>query len=441
METVVESIWTKSKVLIKGLVIAVMALLLMIPAAFISDLVQEREQRQKEAVAEVSSKWAGRQNLAGPILVLPYLDKSDSTSRVKHHAYLLPDELNVIATVSPEEKHRGIYKVILYNSKLHLTGKFQNSGIDKLQLPHSDILWNEAFLQLSVGDIKGLNEELNMNWNNQRVTFAPDDRVPDGSLAAPVPLTSYEELNNISFNSDIQLSGSEQLLFTPAGKSTTVQLTSAWPHPSFNGSMLPQNSEVKDSGFSATWKSLAHKRNFPQQWKDNPAFLNTVHSSEEPVSIQKINAQSFGVDLFIPVNNYQKTLRSVKYAAICILLTFATFFLIETTHKRTVHPFQYGLIGLAIILFYTLLLSFSEYIGFNLSYVIASVSTIGLIAWFAKGILGSGRLTAILATVLMLMYTYLFTILQLQDYSLLLGSIGLFITLGIVMHFSKKLQW
>jgi inner membrane protein len=134
-------------------------------------------------------------------------------------------------------------------------------------------------------------------------------------------------------------------------------------------------------------------------------------------------------------------MRSVKYAALCILLTFASFFLIEINNKKSVHPFQYGLIGLALILFYTLLLSFSEYIGFNLSYVIASVFTISLIGWFVKGLLSSSRLASILSVILILLYVYVFTILQLQDYSLLLGSIGLFITLAVIMHFSKKIQW
>jgi inner membrane protein len=156
-----------------------------------------------------------------------------------------------------------------------------------------------------------------------------------------------------------------------------------------------------------------------------------------------VNAAShaFGVNLFVPVNSYQKTIRSVKYAALCILLTFAAFFLIETTNNKSVHPFQYGLIGLALLLFYTLLLSFSEYTGFNIAYVIASLCTIGLIAWFVKGILVSSRLTGILSIVLVLMYTYVFTTFQLQDYSLILGSLGLFITLAVIMHFSKKIRW
>ena len=225
------------------------------------------------------------------------------------------------------------------------------------------------------------------------------------------------------------------------GKATVVSLTSKWPHPSFTGNILPQTTQVSANGFSATWKSLAHNRTYPQQWKDDPTLLASSIPRPGQVTMSNAGDNSFGVNLFIPVNSYQKTMRSVKYAALTILLTFAAFFLIETIHKKSVHPFQYGLIGLALLLFYTLLLSFSEYIDFNVAYLVASMATIGLIAWFVRGLLNSGRLTVILSLVMMLVYTYVFTTLQLQDYSLILGSIGLFITLGIVMHYSKKIQW
>ncbi len=234
-------------------------------------------------------------------------------------------------------------------------------------------------------------------------------------------------MKNVRFFADIHISGSEQLLFTPTGKTTTVKLNSVWPHPSFSGNFLPHSTEVNSKGFNATWKSLAHNRNFPQQWKGDAAI--------------ELNTSSFGVDLFIPVNGYQKTIRSVKYAALCILLTFASFFLIETVNKKPVHPLQYGLIGLALILFYTLLLSFSEYMDFNWAYFISATATIGLIGWFVKGILSSLRLSTILSSVLLLVYSYVFTILQMQDYALILGSIGLFISLGVIMYFSRKISW
>ena len=449
METTLQNVWSKSKVLIKGLIISFLALLLVIPTLFIQNLIQEREQRQKEAIAEVSNKWAGNQVVTGPMIVLPYWQTDSDTAikkvRNKHFAYFLPDELSIKANVVSKEKYRGIYKVMLYNSIINLSGTFREINLQKLNILPEDVIWSESFVKINVSDVKGLNEELVLNWNKQPLLLSPqafEDPTGANGLTATLPVTGFEELKNISFSSQLDLNGSEQLLFTPVGKSTSVTLQSKWPHPSFTGDILPQASDVGNSGFTASWKSMAHRRTFPQQWKDNAYGLGNINRNHDVVNnSQFITSSAFGAALFVPVNSYQKTMRSVKYAILCILLTFSAFFLIETTNKRSVHPFQYGLIGLALVLFYILLLSFSEYLGFNISYVIASVATIALIGWFARSILFSGRLSGILSLVLVLMYTYVFTILQLQDYSLLFGSIGLFITLAVIMYFSRKIQW
>lgn len=205
---------------------------------------------------------------------------------------------------------------------------------------------------------------------------------------------------------------------------------------------------------------MAHTRSFPQQWTDNdfkadadvPVVSNTdldrfdgeyllPSATGSNLSSTTTSSAAFGVNLFIPVNGYQKTLRTVKYAILCILLTFAAFFLIETVHKKSAHPFQYGLVGLALVLFYTLLLSFSEYTGFNTAYIIASLATVSLIGWFVKGILKSAKPSILLSVVLVLIYSYVFSLLQLQDYALLFGSIGLFLTLAVIMYFSRKISW
>jgi inner membrane protein len=452
METTIETVWSKSKVLVKGLIIAFLVLLLIIPTFYVQHLIEEREQRQKEAVTEVSNKWAGRQVVTGPMVALPYWQTDSDTTvrkiRSKHFAYFLPDELSVNATIIPKEKYRGIYKVMLYNSKVNMSGSFKQIDLQKLNILPEDVIWNESFLKFNIADVKGLNDELVVQWKNQPLNLSPqsfEDRSGTNGLTAALSLNGIDDLKNSNFSSQLDLNGSEQLLFTPVGRSTSVTIQSIWPHPSFTGDILPQNSQVKDSGFSANWKSLAHKRSFPQQWKDDAYILGRITRNIGVTDVVDNNIYltnaAFGADLFVPVNGYQKTMRSVKYSVLCILLTFSAFFLIETTNKRSVHPFQYGLIGLALVLFYILLLSFSEYIGFNTSYVIASIATIGLIAWFAKSILFSGRLSGILSLVLVLMYSYVFTILQLQDYSLLFGSIGLFITLAIIMYFSRKIQW
>jgi len=435
--TLAQNVWTKSKLLIKAGIIAAIILLLQIPTYYVQNLIEERESRQKEAIAEVSSKWAGRQNIMGPVLVVPYWETTNDTlatkNKTKHLAYFLPDELTVNALVTPQEKYRGIYKVMLYSSAVNLSGIFRSVRSQRLGIAPEDMIWNEAYMRMSASDNKGLNDEVKLNVNDTALTVSPFDRegAKDQGLSAMLPLASAQDVANLRFSSQIVINGSEQLLFTPLGKSTTVRLSSAWPHPSFTGNSLPQTTSIKDSGFTAVWRSMGHKQNFPQQWKDDAFSVNNL-------SANSVAASAFGVDLFIPVSGYQKTMRSIKYSLLCLLLTFAAFFLIETTAKKSAHPFHYGLIGLALILFYTLLLSFSEYTGFDAAYVIASAFTVGLIGWFSRSILVSGKLAVLVSTILLLLYGYVFTILQLQDYSLLLGSLGLFLTLAVIMHFSKK---
>lgn len=459
LQQTAKTAWHKSKWLIKGGIIGILALLLLIPMMYVKNLIFEREKRQQEATYEITSKWAGPQNLMGPVIVVPFWKTEEDTAHkvytTRHLAYFLPDELTINATLNPKEKHRGIYKVMLYDTKIRMNGSFDSLAFDKLNIPPDKLILNEAFVQFSVADNKGLNDQVRLSWNDKNLELSPKTDNAEG-MTVPLKMNSPDDLKNIRFSATLDMNGSEQLFFTPLGKSTTVNVNSVWQNPSFTGNMLPQKTEVNDKGFNASWKSMAHRRSFPQQWIDNSfsfeyyfpkpvTAAQTDHTERiytvttKPVS--SVAESSFGVSLFIPVNGYQKTLRTVKYALLCILLTFTAFFLIETAHKKSIHPFQYGLVGLALILFYTLLLSFSEYTGFNSAYIIASGATIGLIAWFVKSILRSGKATTVLSVVLVLIYSYIFSLLQLQDYSLLLGSIGLFITLAVVMYFSRKLQW
>ncbi len=455
METIVENVWSKSKILIKAMMIGAMVLLLLIPTYSVRTIIEEREQRQKEAVTEVSSKWAGKQNIAGPVLVLPYMQygKDSAKTTTKHYAFFLPDELFINSEVQPQERSRGIYKVMLYNAKADISGSFKNISLDKLKIAPESVVWNEAFIKVNISDPKGLNDELKLKWNDSIVTLSPqliEGLYTGEGMSALIPLNATT-IKNARFSSSFTINGSEQILFTPLGKTTTVEMNSRWPDPSFTGNILPQATDVTKNGFSAKWQSFSHKRSFPQQWKDGSystdASINygdrTDVTTTDPTSgaTYNLGSAAFGTNLFIPVNGYQKTMRSIKYAALCILLTFAAFFLMDIIHKKSVHPFQYGLIGLALVLFYLLLLSFSEYTGFNVAYMIAGVATIGLIGWFVKGLLNSGRLSTLLSVILLFIYAYVFTILQLQDYALLIGSVGLFFTLAVIMYFSRKVQW
>jgi len=439
METVLQQAWSKSKVLVKAAIIGMIVLLLQIPAYYVKGLVEERQQRQREAVAEVSSRWAGRQLVTGPMLVVPYYEtvvQNGVEKKQRHLATFLPQELQMKAHMEPEEKHRGIYKVMLYAARVQLTGSFGPLALESLRLQPYQMAWGEAFVRMGISDAKGLSDALQLQWGDRVLQFSPEGGTGDQGWTAPLPLPASGLHQVVRFSAGIRLKGSEQLLFTPVGKTTEVTLESSWPHPSFTGNILPQPAAISDSGFSASWKSLSHNRPFPQQWKDDAFSLGNGRAAAA-----SIETAAFGTDLFVPVNDYQKTLRSVKYAALCLLLTFGAFFIIETGQQKSVHPFHYALVGLALILFYTLLLSFSEYTGFNLAYLIAAACTIALIGWFVKSVLSITRPALILSMILLLLYVYVFTLLQLQDYSLLLGSIGLFISLAVIMYFSRRIQW
>lgn len=424
------TIWDKGKLFIKSLVIFGMSLGLWIPTFFIHEVVKEREHYQKEAIADISSKWAGEQELTGPILALPfekiYTDSSGKVFRSQQVAYLMPDKQTIRSVVTPEKRKRGIYEVAVFKSDIQITGVFTKLQWSKLNVPADQIHWADAKLLFKVSDaMKGINEDLQVKWNASTLDFGPWATPVPGwqeAYAATVPVTADSAALNYSIQ--FKLNGSGQLQFASNAHENTIRMQSNWPDPAFNGVKLPDIREVSDSGFTASWKYL--NRNTPMISVNN---------------IQDLSNTSMGADLLIPVDTYDKSSRSVKYALLCILLTFAAFFLVETVYKRPLHLVQYGLAGLALVLFYTLLLSVSEYTGFNIAYLIAGIATIGLVGWFVGSILRSRKLAVFIGMVLTIVYGYIFSIIQLQDYALLMGSIGLFVALAIIMYFSRKLEW
>src|SRR5688572_19609918 len=229
METVVASIWQKSKLLIKGLLIGVLVLLLLIPTFFVQNVISERQARQQEAFNEVSSKWANRQNITGPVLVLPYTENvigdKGQTLVLKKLAYILPDKLDIASTVNPEERHRGIYQVMLYAAEIMVSGEFASVPLQKLKINPEQVLWNEVYVCMSLADTKGLKEEIKLQWNDSVVTLNPsmvDNGVMKEGFTAPVVAAADAP---IRFSTTISINGSEQLLFTPVGKVTTVKLS------------------------------------------------------------------------------------------------------------------------------------------------------------------------------------------------------------------------
>lgn len=428
----VNSLYNKGKLFIKVLVIFIMALLLVIPTFFIMDMVKERKGRQEEAVADISNKWAGKQIVTGPILMVPYLVNTKNDNGVaivaKRNIYFMPSKADVQVKIFPEKRYRGIYQVIVYRSEVTINGKFNPLQWQQLHVADQSILWNEAVVLFRVEDnVRGINEDLGIKWQDSSFIFNPQPAglspMSDAFMTA-VPMSADEAAKEHVYSMKFSMNGSEQLLIAASAREIKLDMQSSWPDPSFTGVKLPDIRNVNDTGFVASWKFM--NRSVPQVWDNNYYDLSQT---------------TLGADLLIPVDSYNKTERSVKYALLCIILTFASFFLVETIYKRNLHLIQYGLAGLAMVLFYTLLLSVSEYTGFNLAYVIAGVATIGLVTWFVGSVMKSSRLGTFIGFVLTVVYGFIFTIIQLQDYSLLVGSIGLFIALAIIMYFSRKLQW
>ncbi|PWT99057.1 MAG: cell envelope integrity protein CreD [Bacteroidetes bacterium] len=425
--------WSANRITLKGLVIGFLTLVLLIPTLFIMSLVSERAGRQKEVAAEVSSKWATAQNLIGPILVIPYTEliktEDGKANLVKKFAYFLPEQLNIDGTLQPEMRHRSIYNIAVYKSQVNISGSFPALNFQELNIPRENLILNEAQICFGISDFKGIEEQLNLNFNNTQIPMNSGTPNPElfgngVNAAIPVALNSIDKSQSFAIN--LHLKGSEKLYFTPVGKTTKVHMTSSWTTPSFDGNFIPLNSTVNEKGFSADWQVQNLNRNYPQSWKDAKF---------------DIDASAFGVNLLQPVDSYSMTTRSVKYAILFIALSFALYFFIEIVQKRNIHPAQYVLVGLALCVFYTLLLSISEYLPFSVAYITSTIATVTLITTYSKTLFGSWKIALMLGFVLLALYGFIYVLIQLQDGALIFGSIGLFVLLAIIMYYSRKIDW
>lgn len=427
--------WQKNRLIIKAAFIGFLTLALLIPTFFIMFLIKDRETRRAEVVHEVSSKWAGAQTITGPFLAIPYYveikDAANQPVQQRRNLYLLPDELFVDGKISPQIKHRSIFQVPVYNSHLKISGKFFPLKMDKLPVALQNLHFEEAVVCMGISDFKGIGENLQLKWNDSIAGFEtglPDISWLKTGIRCPVKLSAGSLIQGTTdFSVALSLKGSEQLYITPFGNTSKVHFESEWRNPAFDGKYLPDTSIVTSKGFTADWKVLHFNRTYPQQ------FAN--------VNENFINESAFGLNLLQPVDAYGQTQRSIKYAVLIIALTFFLYFFLEVFYRRNVHPLQYILIGFALVIFYTLLLSISEYIAFSQAYLVASAATVLLIGWYSKSIFKKWNIVLFFSFILSILYLFIFVLIQLQDNSLLFGSIGLFVLLAIIMYFSRKINW
>jgi len=428
--------WLKESATFKLIFIGVLALLLLIPSAFIQNLVTERASRQDEMAKEVSDSWSASQIIKGPVLVIPYRKGINITDTAKQapveNLYILPDNLHIKAGLATQVLHRGIFDVAVYNTQVKVSGNFAKLNLSSLGINTNQLLLNKARFEFSVSDLKGLKSNPVIKTNQPILNAEPSfESVFGNGLQAPVDLSSVND-NEIPFDYMLDLKGSEGLSFLQLGKTTDVQVNGNWNSPSFDGNHLPDERKIDTGGFSAGWRMMYYNRPFPQQWTGTQKTLDND---------KKLANATFGVKLRLPVDQYQKTMRTSKYAIFIILLTFISLFLTEIIRKQPIHMFNYLLIGAAMVIYYTLLLSFSEQVGYNMAYLITSVSTIALISVFISSLLKNGRAALLFAFILAVFYAFIFVIIQLEDLALMVGSIALFIIIAVLMYFSRKINW
>ena len=427
----------KENIYFKLGIITFIALILIASVSMVSNLAKERQNLQSDAVNDISSKWGNAQTVTGPVISIPYYryekqiqeDKSIKYLKYKEYIYIMPETLEINGEILPEARHRNIYETVVYKSKLTIRGSFNPVNINDLNINPENVLWDKAELTLGISDLRGIENQLMLTLNEKDILFNPGSSAPDiifSGVNAKFPKIDPENPVDYNFSVNLNLKGSRQLYFIPAGKTTEIHLTSPWQNPSFNGSFLPYPHKTDKNGFTADWKVLNLNRNFPQIWTNKKYNFDN---------------SSFGVDLLLSVDNYQKIMRSIKYAVLFILFTFITFFFTEVLKKKFIHPVQYILVGVALVIFYILLLSITEQLNFNYAFFISAGATLLLISAYIRAILKSTALMLLISGILALLYLFIFVIIQMQDYSLLIGSIGLFFILALIMLLSRKVDW
>ncbi|WP_425639616.1 cell envelope integrity protein CreD [Algoriphagus yeomjeoni] len=425
--------WISRSTSLKLLVIGFIALLLLIPQALITDLINERQIRLQETENEVTDKWSRAQTVIGPYLALPYhtyreVQSNGETKVVKElqTAYFLPDVLDVNGDLQAESLHRGIFDVVVYRGDLDVKADFNSIALGKLDITTEQVLWDQATFLISVSDLRGIGENPELKLDNKSLISEPftDSQTKLTGLQFPASLDSASK--EFTFFGKIKLKGSKEFHIVPLGKTTSLKLSGNWPNPSFQGDFLPEDRALTREGFESIWKVLHFNRPFGQE------FTNTLPNFLE---------SSFGLSLKMPVDQYQQSIRTSKYAILIIILSFLALFLMETFTKRRIHPLQYTLVGFALVLYYTLLIALSEQLGFSLAYLISSLATVGLLAFYSKSLFSQLKTIGIFTGILSAFYSFIFVIIKQQDYALLIGSIGLFVALAVTMFISRKIDW
>ena len=435
------------KLFIKLLVLALLFLGLQIPLVLTQDVVSERAKYRDVAVADIAQAQSGEQHVLGPVLVVPFrrewIEHSQDADgkplrRLRQQdgeLTILPAQLTISGDAAVEVRQRGIFPVPVYLNTLELQGEFRwPEQYGRSSDGEETISWQTPYVALGVSGQRGIKQVSDLQWNGLKQAFAPGSGLGTllngQGLRATVPLESSGGIAR--FRMELKLAGTQQFNVVPLAEQSRLQLASNWPHPRFTGSQLPDERTISEAGFSAVWQTSHLATNLGTHWQRCMAETEQCYQLWE---------QEIGVALHEPVDVYLMSERALKYGFLFIGITFAAFFLLEMQLSLPVHPIQYGLVGLALGMFFLLLISFAEQLGFALAYAIAAFACISLISFYLMAVLKAKNRALGFALLLAALYGALYAILQLEDVALLIGACLLFVLLAVVMALTRNVDW
>lgn len=443
-------------------VLIMLTVLMLIPLGLISLVIEDRVSYRRDAIRDVSTQWGGEIDLQGPVMVLPVeVERTRTVKDVLGEArtetywdqaepiILMPEDLDIAITADSIVRRLGIFEVPVFGAEMSIAFGFDTDRASAVMRPRERILWDKSSIAVLLPQTRSFADHAVLSVDGRAFDLEPGTPLTGGQSPARIggartvgarelalepgtPLNGLAGIQAVTGDPrglgqatlTMRLNGARQITLTPSGRQTDVTMTSDWPHPSFTGNFLPKERTVTDEGFSATWAVPHLARNIPQ------AARQFTHGNGR-----------FGVRFYNPVDLYQKSQRAVKYGILFVALTFLAVFLTEQISRRRVHAAQFILIGLAQCIFFLLLLSLAEQIGFTLAYLAASGATIGLLGFYSATALGLARRAWVLVGSLVALYGTLFLILRSTDYALLAGSVLSFVAIALVMILTRGENW
>lgn len=434
--------------LAKAVVIGLLVILLLIPIGRMEGLVRERVDMRHAAAQRVAESWGGAQTTGGVLLAIPVETshrvveqtaagrESERTEIERNVVHVLPDILRVAAAAEPDTRTIGLYRTPVYTANLRIGGEFVTRDFAELfeARPDRVVKWNEARVLVLNSESRALRAVDDFVVSGESPRVAADAYAGLAGISAPVAVEAFRPGGSIPFRVNLTLTGSGSLTFLPLARKADIAIESAWPHPKFEGAPAPLDPQIGDKGFAARWSVLEINRNFGQSWLDDQV------SPGVPAE-EAFRRSGLGVTFYEPVDIYQRNYRAVHYAALLIVITFLTFYLWEHVSGTAIHPMQYLMVGIALALFYLLLLALSEHVSFDMAYALSAGALVALITVYLSGVLGR-RVHALAAGGgLATLYVLLYWILRSEDYSLLMGALLLFGVLAVLMVATRRVDW